>query len=68
MGVDVGGTNIKSALVIDGKIKERIKLPTRANLGATQSLAQIKSAIHPFIKGASGIGIGIAGIIDSERG
>jgi glucokinase len=31
-------------------------------------LTQIKAAINPFMKEASGIGIGIAGIIDSKRG
>jgi len=68
VGVDIGGTNIKSALVENGKIKKRIKLPTKANLGFTKSINQIKSAISPFVKHASGIGIGIAGIIDSKNG
>lgn len=31
-------------------------------------LTQIKAAINPFMKEASGIGIGIAGIIDSKKG
>jgi glucokinase len=68
IGVDIGGTNIKSALVINGKIKNRIKLSTKANLGVTKSIRQIKLAIEPFIKKASAIGIGIAGIIDSKNG
>ena len=33
VGVDVGGTNIKAALVINAKIKKRIKLPTKTQLG-----------------------------------
>jgi glucokinase len=68
IGVDIGGTNIKAALVIDGKIRRRIKLATRADLGPTTSIIQVKSAIEPFVKHASGIGIGIAGIIDSRNG
>jgi glucokinase len=68
IGVDVGGTNIKAALVVNGKIKKRIKLPTKANLGVAQSICQIKLAIEPFVKTASAIGIGIAGIIDSRDG
>ncbi len=68
VGVDIGGTNIKSALVKDGKIKKRIKLPTKAHLGPKGVTAQIKTAVKPFITQASGIGIGIAGLIDSKRG
>ncbi len=68
VGVDIGGTNIKSALVQDGKIKRRIKLPTMAQQGPARALTQIKNAIRPFITHASGIGIGIAGIIDSKKG
>ena len=68
VGVDVGGTNIKAALVENGRIKQRIKLPTMANFGTSRSIEQIKSAIQPLISSASGIGIGIAGIIDSKNG
>lgn len=68
VGVDIGGTNIKSALVRYGKIKSRITLPTKAHLGPEESINQIKSAIRPFIKKAHGIGIGIAGLIDSNKG
>lgn len=68
VGVDIGGTNIKSALVYNGKIKKRVKLPTMARTGVTGVLGQIKAAIAPFIKDAAGIGVGIAGIIDSKKG
>lgn len=68
VGVDVGGTNIKSALVIDGKIKKRFRILTKADFGPAHSLVQIKAAIQPLIKHASGIGVGITGIIDSKQG
>jgi len=68
VGVDIGGTNIKSALVENGKIKKRKKLPTGANLEPEKVIAQIKSAIRPFVTQSKGIGIGIAGIIDSKKG
>ncbi len=68
VGVDVGGTNIKAALVKDGQIIRRIKLPTKARQGHKIVLARITSAIKPFVKQAKGIGIGIAGIVDSVRG
>ncbi len=68
VGIDVGGTNIKAALVVGGKIKKRIKLLTRAKQGFPESLNQIRCGIRPLIQWASGIGIGIAGIIDSKHG
>ncbi len=68
IGVDVGGTNIRSALVHNGKIEKRMKLPTKAQHGVTEVISQIKAAIRPFVADGSGIGIGIAGIIDSKRG
>lgn len=68
VGVDVGGTNIKSALVVARTIKKRVTLPTKAHQGLHTSIAQIKSAIEPFINKANAIGVGIAGIIDSRHG
>lgn len=68
VGIDIGGTNIKSALVYQGKITKSIKLPTKVRTGVKGVLTQIKAAIDPFVREASGIGIGIAGIIDSEKG
>ncbi len=68
VGVDIGGTNIKSALVHRGKIEKRMKLPTMSQRGVTEVINQIRAAIRPFVADASGIGIGIAGIIDSRTG
>lgn len=68
VGVDIGGTNIKSALVHRGKIEKRMKLPTKAGRGVTEVINQIRAAIRPFVAEASGIGVGIAGIIDSRTG
>jgi len=68
IGVDIGGTNIKSAFVRNGTIEKRMKLPTKAQSGVTEVIKQIKAAIRPFVADASGVGIGIAGIIDSRTG
>ena len=68
VGLDIGGTNIKSALVHNGRIKKRTTLPTKARTGVKGVLTQTIRAINPFVKEASGIGIGVAGIIDSKRG
>lgn len=68
VGVDIGGTNIRSALVKDGRIIRRMKLPTRVERGVKGVIGQIKAAINPFIGQAEGIGVGVAGIIDSKKG
>jgi glucokinase len=68
IGVDIGGTNIKAALVTGRRINRRTRAPTRAELGVKGSIEQIISVIEPLRKGAEAIGIGIAGIIDSKKG
>ena len=68
IGIDIGGTNIKAALVSGRRVKDRTKVPTLSQQGIERSVRQIKAIIEPLRKGAAAIGIGIAGIIDSERG
>lgn len=68
IGLDVGGTNIKAALVFGRRIARRVKIASRAEFGIEYSIPQIKTAIAPLRKEAKAIGIGIAGIIDSKKG
>jgi glucokinase len=68
IGIDIGGTNIKAALVSGCDVKGRAKTPTLSQTGIERSIQQIRSIIEPLRKEAAAIGIGIAGIIDSERG
>ena len=68
VGLDVGGTNIKAALVSGRTVARRIKIASLASSGVDYSIPQIKAAIAPLRKEASAIGIGIAGIIDSKKG
>ncbi len=68
VGIDVGGTNIKAALIQNGKIIDRVNQPTHARAGLNRSLKQIKSVIESFRQKAVSVGIGIAGIIDSNKG
>ncbi|MGB3341417.1 MAG: ROK family protein [bacterium] len=68
IGIDIGGTNIKSALVKDDKIIKRKKVLTYADQGPSAVVDQIIKAIQIFEKPLSHIGIGIAGIIDSRKG
>jgi glucokinase len=68
VGLDVGGTNIRCALVRGHRIVKRASLASRADKGCDASLRQIQAAIDGFDTKIHGIGIGIAGIIDSKRG
>lgn len=68
IGVDVGGTNIKSALLINNRIIERTTLSTHPEQGPGAVIEQIEKVIQIFAKPVSHIGIGIAGIIDTNKG
>jgi len=68
IGVDVGGTNVKCARIENGTINERQITKTIAGEGYEVSLRQILNTITPMSRGISGIGVGIAGIIDSKSG
>jgi glucokinase len=68
LGIDIGGTNIKAGLVRKGKIIKHTRVRTDAQAGVDRALDQIKSVIEQFIDEAHGVGIGIAGLIDSRRG
>ena len=76
IGVDVGGTNIKIALVdFDGKIVYSNTTPTRAELGYEAGINNIKLAINDLIaqteistESIEAIGFGLPGQIDYKAG
>lgn len=63
IGVDVGGTNLRAALVSEnGEIVKRIKEPSTADLPAA-----IKAAVEGLIdEKVEGVGAGVAGLIDRD--
>ncbi|HQD20249.1 MAG TPA: ROK family protein [Bacillota bacterium] len=70
IGIDIGGTNIQGAAVVDGKISARGKIATRAGQGPA---AVIKDLVELVLKLAAGkkiqaVGLGIPGLLDAERG
>ncbi|MEO0225952.1 MAG: ROK family protein [candidate division WOR-3 bacterium] len=67
IGIDVGGTNIKTALVDRNRVIKRFRFPTRAREGLDTVIGQIVKAVLIFKK-KTRVGIGIAGLIDSEQG
>ena len=76
IGVDLGGTNVKVALVDkNGKIVYTNSEPTRAELGYQYVISNIKQVIYASLKetdiskdAVGGIGIGCPGQIDSVNG
>jgi len=76
IGVDLGGTSLRAGVVAaDGTLLALEKRKTRAELGASGVLERLTEAIHRALKQADlrprevgGIGVGIPGPIDTERG
>jgi glucokinase len=76
LGIDLGGTNIKSGVVDDdGQTYSSVSLKTRAALGPEEGLKTLAEAAHQAVK-ASGldwkeikaIGLGSPGTMDIEAG
>ena len=76
IGIDVGGTNVKIALVDEkGKIKYSNSVPTRADMGYEYTVNNIKQAIYDLLKetklepkNIEGIGFGFPGQVDYKSG
>lgn len=76
IGVDVGGTNIKIALVdTEGKISYSKTFPTRAEMGYEYTINSMKEAIATLLNETNnnkdtieGIGFGFPGQIDYKNG
>lgn len=76
IGVDVGGTNIKIALVDrEGAISYSNSIPTRAELGYEYTISAMKQAITDLMAATNtdknnieGIGFGFPGQIDYKNG
>lgn len=73
IGFDVGGTSLKAALVQNGKILHRVNAPTPADAEpevGIQSMVQLIEELRAEAEGSPivGVGMGVAGLIDSPRG
>ena len=75
IGIDLGGTFIKAALVdLRGRILARMKRPTEAAMGRERvvdnvfSIAQALKAISRSLGGISALGMGIPGAMNSGEG
>ena len=70
IGVDLGGTNIKTALInLDGKIMKKYEIKTETKKGTNQITKNIIKTIEKVkTKNVIGIGIGSPGPLDYKKG
>ena len=77
IGVDLGGTNLRAAIVDteSGKFTSLKKIPALAHEGHDAVMARMASLIHDVIKVSGsdkseigGVGIGVPGVLDLENG
>ncbi len=76
VGVDFGGTFIKMALVNEkGEVQSRAKIPTKDAAGVegwmdavAKGMAQLKEKKSGDVGELAGIGVGVPGFVDYERG
>ena len=73
LGIDIGGTGIKLGWVDDaGNVLTRASVPTPAASSPTETVACIKAAVQQLGQDGAArpgtVGIGCAGLIDSQRG
>lgn len=69
IGIDLGATNIHIGIVQDSKVTEEIKIPTLATASREEIIANLISGIEKLrSKDFDGIGIGVPGLVDEEKG
>ena len=69
VGVDIGGTSITAGLIVDGEVVNTANVETEAFETKEKILENLYKAIESVItKNTVGIGIGVPGIVDSEKG
>lgn len=69
VGVDLGGTNVRAALVKDGRLGKVQSLKIRAFGTKQEVLSDLFSVIDPVIdRSVAGIGLGVPSLVDKSRG
>ncbi len=69
IGIDIGATKVHIGVVENGKIINQNKFPTSAQASKDQIIKELIDGITAFIDpDVKGIGIGVPGLIDPERG
>jgi glucokinase len=76
LGIDLGGTNIKSGVVDDdGRVLSTVKVPTRAEVGGRAGVEHLAEAGHLAVEASgvsweqiAGVGLGSPGTMDIPAG
>ncbi|MDQ3623455.1 MAG: ROK family protein, partial [Verrucomicrobiota bacterium] len=72
IGIDFGGTSIKSGLVLDGRILTRGRVIDTQDYGAPdaiiEALLNVVGELRAQARFLAGLGIGLPGIVDSVNG
>ncbi len=69
VAIDLGGTQVRSALVRDGRIEKLAACPCNSNGTEAEVIGQICSLIDEVIvEGVRGIGIGVPSVVDVKEG
>ncbi len=69
IGVDIGATKIHMGLVEGGNVAHQVLFPTPASAPKEQIMEAVKKGIEELIdREVAGIGIGVAGLVDEEKG
>ncbi len=69
VGVDLGGTNVRAGLVVEGRLAGVRSVPVRGRGTEAEVLEDLFSAIDPVMRpDVAGIGAGVPSIIDLKAG
>lgn len=63
LGIDIGGTFIKYALISENKVVDSGKKPSNAKFGAEKLLETLFAVIDEFVCGFDGIAVSTAGVV-----
>ncbi len=69
VGIDLGGTNVRAGLVVDGRLAGVRSVPVRSRGSEEDVLADLFAAVDPIIRDdVAGIGAGVPSVIDLKTG
>ncbi len=69
IALDLGGTNIRAAIVENGKCRDKVSVPCPATEPEDVVIDRIASIIEPLMNpSVEGIGVGVPSVVDPDRG
>ena len=69
IGVDLGGTNIRAGIIVDGKVIKSASRTLNNKESLESTIEQLESIIESLMSDKiRGIGLGVPSIVDIEKG